>query len=112
VNCIILGRHEAFASKNPVARSFLDATGTSIGFTIALLMMGGVPELLGSGSLLGVKVTPAGFEPWVVMALPPGGFFTIGFILMAMNAWKRRHARTARPVRELMNPVTRSERAA
>jgi len=112
VNCIILGRHEAFASKNPIGRSFLDATGTSVGFTIALLMMGGVRELLGSGSLLGVKVTPAGFEPWVVMALPPGGFFTIGFILLALNAWRRRRARSDRSVRELMNPVTRTERAA
>ncbi len=112
VNCIILGRHEAFASRNPIGRSFLDATGTSVGFTIALLLMGGVRELLGSGSLLGVKVTPAGFEPWVVMALPPGGFFTIGFILMALNAWKRRRERSERPIRELMNPVTRTERAA
>lgn len=112
VNCMILGRHEAFASRNPVWRSFLDATGTSMGFTIALLLMGGVRELLGSGSLLGVRVTPAGFEPWVVMALPPGGFFTIGFILMALNAWTMRGVRNGRTVREHMNPVTQTERVA
>jgi len=104
VNCIILGRHEAFASKNSVGRSLLDAAGTSAGFLIALVLMGGVRELLGSGSLMGVRVLPVAFEPWVVMALPPGGFFTIGFILLALNAWKRR-GQPDREIRELMNPV-------
>ena len=109
VNCMILGRHEAFASKNPIWRSFLDATGTSVGFTVALVLMGGVRELFGSGSLLGLRVTPANFEPWVVMGLPPGGFFTIGFILVALNAWTLRRAKSERTVREVMNPVARTE---
>jgi len=106
VNCMILGRHEAFASKNPIGRSFLDATGTSVGFLIALVLMGGVRELLGSGSLLGVSVLPAGFEPWVVMVLPPGGFFTISFLLLGMNAWTQRGSPRGSGVRDLMNPVT------
>ena len=107
VNCMILGRHEAFASKNPPGQALLDATGTSVGFLVALVLMGGVREFLGSGSLLGFRVLPASFEPWVVMALPPGGFFTIGIILLAVNWW--RLSREARPVvvRRSANPITR-----
>jgi electron transport complex protein RnfE len=90
VNCMILGRQEAFASKRPIGRSFLDAVGTGVGFTIALLMMGAFRELLGNGSLLGFRVTPAAFEPWVIMILPPGGFFTLGFILLGFGWWKAR----------------------
>lgn len=107
VNCMILGRHEAFASKNPIGHSLLDATGTSLGFLIALVLMGGVRELLGSGSLLGLQVLPSNFEPWVVMALPPGGFFTIGFVLLALNAWTGRYRGPVTGVREVPNPVTR-----
>lgn len=87
VNCMILGRHEAFSSKNPVGRSVLDAFGTSVGFLVALVLMGSVRELLGSGSLLGRQVLPNSFEPWVVMGLPPGGFFTIAFVLLGLNGW-------------------------
>lgn len=85
VNCMILGRHEAFASRNPVGRSVLDALGTSVGFLLALVLMGGIREILGSGSLVGHRIFPDTFEPWVVMALPPGGFFTIAFILMGLS---------------------------
>lgn len=105
VNCIILGRHEAFSSKNTVWRSLLDATGTSVGFLIALVLMGAVREVLGSGAFLGFRVVPAGFEPWVVMALPPGGFFTIGALLLVLNTWTRRGTGRAGSVREIMNPV-------
>ncbi|MFH1763064.1 MAG: electron transport complex subunit RsxE [Gemmatimonadota bacterium] len=90
VNCMILGRHEAFSSKNNVGRSVLDALGTSLGFLIALVLMGGVRELLGAGALSGRQVLPASFEPWIVMGLPPGGFFTIAFILLGLNAWALR----------------------
>lgn len=90
VNCMILGRQEAFASKRPIGRAVLDAVGTGTGFMIALLMMGGFREVLGNGSLLGVRVMPAGFEPWIIMILPPGGFFTLGFILLAFGWWKAR----------------------
>ena len=86
-NCIVLGRQEAFASKQPVGLSILDALGNGTGFTIALLMMGIPREVLGNGTFLGVHVMPASFEPWVVMMLPPGGFFMIGLLLIGAN-WR------------------------
>jgi electron transport complex protein RnfE len=88
VNCIILGRQEAFASKRPVGRSALDAIGMGIGFMVALLLMGAFREILGSGSLLGVPLFGSGYEPWVVMILPPGGFLTLGGILLFLG-WSR-----------------------
>lgn len=104
VNCIILGRQEAFSSRQPVGRSALDAMGTGFGFLIALLMLGSFRELLGYGTLLGYTVLP-GWEPWVVMILPPGGFFTLGFILLAFSWWESRKKPEAR-VRRLPNSVT------
>jgi electron transport complex protein RnfE len=90
VNCMILGRQEAFASKNSVPRAMLDATGTGIGFIIAMLIMGSVREVLGYGTFLGFSLLGSSYEPWIIFILPPGGFFTIGFILMALNWWERR----------------------
>ena len=98
VNCIILGRQEAFASKNPIGRSVMDAAGTGLGFTIVLLMMGAPRELLGNGSLLGVAIMPDGFEPWVIMVLPPGGFLMIALLLIGKNWWAQR-AVTVKPER-------------
>jgi electron transport complex protein RnfE len=92
VNCIILGRQEAFASKNTVGRSAIDALGVGAGFTLTLLMMGIPRELLGSGSLLGYNVMGPRFEPWVIMILPPGGFLMIGVLLVAKNWWTLRAA--------------------
>lgn len=85
VNCIILGRQEAFASKNPPWLSVLDALGMSIGFIFALLMLGGIREILGNGSLFGVSLFGSNFEPWVIMILPPGGFLLLGFLLLFFN---------------------------
>ncbi len=85
VNCIILGRAEAFASKNTVGRSSLDALGMGIGFTFALLCIGAIREILGSGTLFGFALMPTGFQPWVVMVLPSGGFFTLGLLLLFFN---------------------------
>ena len=96
VNCIILGRQEAFAGRNPVGRSVLDAVGMGIGFMIALLIMGSVREVLGSGTFLGVSLFGPAFEPWVIMVLPPGGFFTLAFVLLAVAWWKRRRTAHAR----------------
>jgi Na+-translocating ferredoxin:NAD+ oxidoreductase subunit E len=92
VNCMILGRQESFASKRPVARAALDAIGTGTGFTIALVALGSVREVLGNGSFLGVPLFGPGFEPWIIMILPPGGFFTLGLLLLALGAWHARHA--------------------
>ena len=86
VNCIILGRAESFASKNPILPSILDGLGTGVGFIIAIFMMGALREILGSGSLFGVGLFGDQFEPWVVMILPSGGFFVLGFILLIL-AW-------------------------
>jgi len=94
VNCLILSRQEAFASKRPVGRSVLDALGYSTGFMVALVIMGAVRELLGNGSLLGYPVFGPSFEPWVVMILPPGGFLTLGLVLLLL-AWAKERSRAA-----------------
>jgi electron transport complex protein RnfE len=96
VNCIILGRQEAFSSKNTVGRSVLDALGMGGGFTIALLMMGTIREALGAGTILGVSVFGPHFEPWVIMVLPPGGFLTLGGILLTMGLFRERRDSKAR----------------
>lgn len=93
VNCMILGRQEAFASKRPVSRALLDALGTSVGFTIALVMMGAFREVLGYGSFFGVSLFGPSYEPWVVMISPPGGFFALGFILLFFGWWQERKAK-------------------
>ena len=112
VNCMILGRQEAFASKRSVGRSILDAAGTGGGFMIALLMMGTFREVLGNGSILGVQLFGPSFEPWVIMILPPGGFFTLGFILLGFGWWRERKDRPGRPaVREWPHGVASSRPA-
>ena len=83
VNCIILGRAEMFASKNGVLDSALDGLGMGLGFTLTLVLMGFVRELLGAGTLFGFQILPAGVEPVAVLASPPGGFFVFG-VLMAL----------------------------
>ena len=90
VNCLILGRAEAFASRHKVSRAILDGLGMGVGFTIALLCMGSVRELLGSGTLFGVPMLPDAFQPWIVMFLPGGGFFTLGVLLLLINAHNAR----------------------
>ncbi len=85
VNCIILGRAEAFAARNPVRLAMADALGMGVGFTFALLCVGIIREVLGSGSLFNIPLFGASFEPWVVMVLPPGGFMTLGFMLLFFN---------------------------
>lgn len=89
VNCLILGRAEAFASRNTVNRSMLDAFGMGLGFTFGLLCLGAVRELLGSGSLFNVVIFPDHFQEWIVMMLPAGGFFTLAIWLLIFNAAKR-----------------------
>ncbi|MCA9596376.1 MAG: electron transport complex subunit E [Myxococcales bacterium] len=100
VNCVILGRAEAFAAKNSVGLAMADALGMSGGFTLALAMIGGIREILGSGSLLGFPIMGEHFEPWAIMVLPPGGFLTLG-VLLTTFAWvKKRRAQRAAPAAE------------
>lgn len=92
VNCIILGRAEAFAGQNPPLASALDALGMSVGFTIALLCLGIPRELLGSGSLFGWALFGPSFEPWVIMILPPGGFLVAGLWMLGIAILAERRA--------------------
>lgn len=96
VNCLILGRAEAFASKNTPDKAFFDALGMGFGFTLALLCLGISRELLGNGSLFGLAVFPPSFEKWVVMILPAGGFFTLGAWLLVFNSIKRRQEKAVK----------------
>ena len=93
VNCLILGRAEAFASKHTVPIAIVDALGMGVGFTLALLCLGGVREIFGEGALFGIALFPAGFEPWIVMILPSGGFFTLAGWLLLINYMQQRKAR-------------------
>ncbi len=95
VNCLILGRAEAFASKNGIGRSLLDALGMGAGFVIALLCLGGVREILGMGSLFGVPLFGDRYQDWVVMLLPPGGFFVLAGWLLLFNWFAQAKARRA-----------------
>jgi len=84
-NCMILGRQEAFASKHTVKYAVMDAVGMAGGFMIALFALGAVREILGEGKLFGLSLFGEHFEPWVIMILPPGGFITLGLLLLLFN---------------------------
>ena len=90
VNCLILGRAEAFASKNRLAPAVVDGVGMGLGFTLALFVLGSVRELLGSGALLGYAVFGPGYQPLLLMILPPGAFIAMGLLLAAMNKFDAR----------------------
>ncbi len=100
VNCLILGRAEAFASKNTPGRAALDALGMGAGFTGALLWIGVVREILGSGSLFGIALLPESFQTWTVMVLPSGGFFAMAMWLLLVNRLKEREAQAEKRPRE------------
>ncbi len=90
VNCIILGRCEAFASRNTVRKSLLDALGMGVGFAWGLFLLGAVRELFGAGTFLGgtplvIRVMPHNYQPLVVMLLPAGAFLVLGFMVALMN---------------------------
>jgi len=89
VNCLILGRAEAFASKNRVPHAIQDALGMGLGFTLALLALGITREILGNGSVFSWSVMPENFQPWIIMLLPGGGFFMLAFLVLLFNAIKR-----------------------
>lgn len=92
-NCVILGRAESYASKNRITKSVINAVGIGVGFTFALLCLGTVREILGSGTILGYPLFGEAFQPWVVMVLPPGGFFVIGAWLLLFSWLKERRQR-------------------
>ncbi|MBQ4087639.1 MAG: electron transport complex subunit E [Clostridia bacterium] len=85
VNCIILGRAEAFASKNGVVKSALDGIGMGLGFTLALVILGSIREILGNGTFLGIQLFGEGFQPATVLILPPGAFIVLGTVLAVIN---------------------------
>ena len=87
-NCVILGRAEAYASKQRLPTALVNSLGMGAGFTLALLALGTVREILGNGTILGVSLFSPDFQPWIVMILPPGGFFVLGAWLLLFN-WLR-----------------------
>lgn len=85
VNCIILARAESFAAKNPPLNSIMDGLGMGLGFTVALTIISAVREILGAGTFFGMPIFGAGFEPALIMILPPGGFLVFGLSIAAFN---------------------------
>ena len=90
VNCLILGRAEAFASRNRLLPALADGVGMGLGFTLALFVLGAVRELFGSGTLLGYAVFGPGYQPLILMILPPGAFIAMGLLLAGMNLFDTR----------------------
>jgi electron transport complex protein RnfE len=88
VNCIILGRAEAYASKNKPLPSVFDGLGMGLGFTASLTVIGMIREVLGAGQLFGFSVLPATYNPAIIMILAPGAFFTLGLLMAGLNALK------------------------
>ncbi|MCK4903887.1 MAG: electron transport complex subunit E [Candidatus Marinimicrobia bacterium] len=86
VNCLILGRQEAFSSKNGIGRSIIDALGMGLGFILVLVVLGGIREVLGSATLFNMQVLGDWFNPWMIMILPPGAFLTLG-LLIGLGNW-------------------------
>lgn len=90
VNCLILGRAEAFAFRNSPLRATIDGLGMGIGFTLALFILGAVREVLGSGALLGVSLFGPDYVPFLLLILPPGAFIALGCLLAGMNRYEAR----------------------
>ena len=93
VNCIILGRAEAFANKNGVLPSFMDGLGMGIGYTLALTIIATIREVLGAGTFLGYQVMSASAQSALIMILPPGAFLTLGCIMAFLNLMQNRKAK-------------------
>lgn len=91
VNCLILGRAEAFAFRNAPLRSTIDGLGMGVGFTLALFILGAVREVLGSGALLGFSLFGTNYVPFLLLILPPGAFIALGCLLAGMNRFEARN---------------------
>ena len=87
-NCIVMGRAEAFAMKNPPLESFLDGVGNGLGYSVLLLAVAFVRELFGAGTLYGIQIFPEGYVANGLMLMPPSAFFLIGLFIWALRAWK------------------------
>lgn len=85
VNCIILARAEAFASKNSVLRSAVDGVGMGIGFTLAITLIGSIREIIGNGTIFGLNVFGANYQPMLLLVLPAGGFIVFGLLIGLVN---------------------------
>ena len=90
VNCIILGRAEAFAGKNNMLNSMADGLGMGLGFTLSLMVVATIREILGNGTWFKIHVMPSSYEPMLVAILAPGAFITLGFLMAAMNLLRKR----------------------
>lgn len=93
VNCIILGRAEAYANKSNVVASIFDGIGQGLGFTLSLTTLGIIRELLGTGNVFGMQIMPNAYQPALIMILAPGGFFTLGILMAILNARKLKKAK-------------------
>lgn len=98
VNCIILGRAEAFAAKNTPVNSFFDGLGMGLGFTIALTLIGAFREILGAGQLFGMQIMPASYEPITIFILAPGAFFVLACLIAAQNKIRTKKIEKGLPV--------------
>ncbi len=106
VNCLILGRAEAFASRNGVLPSIADALGMGLGFMLSLTFLGAVREMLGSGTVFGHAVMWGTFEPMAFMVKAPGAFVCLGLILAGMNAFNRRRSRKKGEIKPVVTGST------
>lgn len=92
VNCLILARAESFASKNGALSAAVDGIGMGLGFTVALVVLGSVREILGGGSLFGLSLFGSSFQPALLFILPPGAFLTLGFLMAGFNKLRKKKA--------------------
>jgi electron transport complex protein RnfE len=95
VNCIIICRAEACASKNNLVVSIIDALGMGVGFTLALCVLAGIREILSTGAIWEVKILPTAFVPWAAMSMPVGAFITLGLLLALVNVVSKKQARSS-----------------
>lgn len=100
VNCIILGRAESYASKNPVLPSIFDGIGMGLGFTVGLTSIGIVRELIGAGTIFGFQIMPSSYEPVTIFILAPGAFFVLACLVAAQNKVKANAAKKGKKVNE------------
>ena len=106
VNCIILGRAESYASKNPVLPSLFDGIGMGLGFSVALTCIGGVREILGAGELFGFRVMPDSYVPFSIFVMAPGAFFVLAFLTALQNRIKRNGEKKGRDMSKIQSGCT------